>query len=111
MASIRPFVKAGTLSKKPIEPPLLCPLCNIEMRLFGIEPETDNNDLYTFECVACGGFVMTCETFGLSERANDMANLVAEKITELAQGGLKNPLALHLAALNEFAQSVASQIC
>lgn len=56
-------------------------------------------------------FVMTCETFGLSDRTNDMANLVAEKIIELAQGGLKNPLALHLAALNEFAQNVARQIC
>lgn len=56
-------------------------------------------------------FVMTCQTFGLNDRSDSMANLVAEKIIELAERGFKNPLALHLAALNEFAQNVASQIC
>jgi hypothetical protein len=55
MASIRPFVKAETVSKTPIEPLLLCPLCNVEMRLFGIEAESKMRDLYTFECVTCGG--------------------------------------------------------
>jgi hypothetical protein len=55
MASIRPFVKAETVSKTPIESLLLCPLCNIEMRLFGIEAESSKRDLYTFECVTCGG--------------------------------------------------------
>jgi len=55
MASIRPFAKSDTLSKAPIEPLLLCPVCNIEMCLFGIEFESDRRDLYTFECVACGG--------------------------------------------------------
>ncbi len=54
MGSIRPYPKPDTVSRAPIGP-LLCPLCNIEMRLFGIESEADNNDLYTFECVACGG--------------------------------------------------------
>jgi hypothetical protein len=55
MADIRPFVKRDTLSKAPIEPLLLCPVCNIEMYLFGIESESDKRDLYTFECVACSG--------------------------------------------------------
>jgi len=55
MASIRPFAKSTTPSKAPIEPLLLCPACNIEMCLFGIESESDKRDLYTFECVACSG--------------------------------------------------------
>ena len=55
MASIRPLAKSDRLSKAPIEPLLLCPFCNIEMCLFGIESESDKRDLYTFECVACGG--------------------------------------------------------
>jgi hypothetical protein len=53
MASIRPFVKADAVSKTPIDL-LLCPLCNIQMRLFGIEAESKKRDLYTFECVTCG---------------------------------------------------------
>ena len=55
MADIRPFPKSKTASKAPIEPLLLCPVCNIEMCLFGIESESDNRDLFTFECVACSG--------------------------------------------------------
>jgi len=55
MADIRPFPKSKTVSKASIEPLLLCPFCNIEMYLFGIESESDKRDLYTFECVACGG--------------------------------------------------------
>ena len=55
MGSIRTYAKADTVSKAPIESLLLCPLCNIEMRLFGIEAESDKCDLYTFECVSCGG--------------------------------------------------------
>jgi hypothetical protein len=55
MASIRPFPKSDTLSKAPVEPLLLCPVCNIEMCLLGIESESDKRDLYTFECAACSG--------------------------------------------------------
>ncbi len=55
MVSIRPFVKADTLSKATVQPSLLCPLCSVEMRLFGIEAGSKNHDLYTFECVTCGG--------------------------------------------------------
>ena len=55
MDNIRPFPKSKTVSKAPIEPLLLCPVCNIEMCLFGIESESDKRDLYTFECLACGG--------------------------------------------------------
>ena len=55
MASIRPYAKTDAVPKAPIAPLLLCSQCNTEMRLFGIEPESDKRDLYTFECVACGG--------------------------------------------------------
>ena len=55
MTSIRSFAKSDTLSKAAIEQLLLCPRCNIGMCLFGIESESDKRDLYTFECVACGG--------------------------------------------------------
>jgi tRNA A37 threonylcarbamoyladenosine synthetase subunit TsaC/SUA5/YrdC len=34
-----------------------------------------------------------------------MTELVAEKIIELAQRGLRNPLTLHVAALQEFKSS------
>jgi len=33
---------------------ILCPDCKVEMRLIGIEPETDIRDLFTFECDKCG---------------------------------------------------------
>jgi hypothetical protein len=49
------FAKPDMVSKTPIEHLLLCPLCNIEMRLFGIEAESKKSDLYSFECVTCGG--------------------------------------------------------
>jgi len=41
---------------------------------------------------------MTCEVLGLSHRDDATTQLVAEKIIELAKGGLKNSTALHLAA-------------
>jgi len=37
-----------------VEPLILCPVCKVEMRLFGIEPETAIRDLFTFECDKCG---------------------------------------------------------
>ena len=46
--------------------------------------------------------VTTCEALGLSDRDDAMTQLVAEKIIELAQRGLKTPTALHLAAIKEF---------
>ena len=46
--------------------------------------------------------VMTCEALGLSDRDDAMAQLVAEKIIELAKRGFKNQTALHLAAIKEF---------
>jgi hypothetical protein len=33
-----------------VQPLIVCPKCNLEMRLFGIEAETDVRDLFTFEC-------------------------------------------------------------
>ncbi len=47
-------------------------------------------------------FVLTREALGLSARSDAMTELVAEKIIELAQRGFKNPLALHVAAMEEF---------
>jgi hypothetical protein len=55
MTDVRPFPKTDTPSEEPTEALLLCPHCNVEMSLFGIEAEDDARDLYTFECNACGG--------------------------------------------------------
>ncbi len=33
---------------------LTCPKCKLELRLIGVESETANRDLYTFECTKCG---------------------------------------------------------
>ena len=38
----------------PVASLMLCPVCTVEMRLVGIESESDKRDLFTFECVACG---------------------------------------------------------
>jgi hypothetical protein len=46
--------------------------------------------------------VATCESLGLSDRNDAMTRLVAEKIIELAQRGIKNPTALHFAAMKDF---------
>jgi hypothetical protein len=46
--------------------------------------------------------VTACEALGLSDRDDAMTRLVAEKIIELAQRGMKNPIALHFAAMKEF---------
>jgi len=46
--------------------------------------------------------ITTCETLGVSEHDDTSIQLVARKITELAQRGLKGPTELHLAALKEF---------
>ena len=53
MTNVRPFPRTAT--KEPIKPLILCPKCNVEMRLFRMEAENDMRDLYTFECAACGG--------------------------------------------------------
>ena len=47
-------------------------------------------------------FVTTREALGLSDHTAAMTNLVAEKIIELAERGLKTPTALFLAAIKEF---------
>jgi hypothetical protein len=41
----------------------------------------------------------TCEALGLTERSD--ATLVAEKIIELAERGLRNPTAIHRMAITE----------
>ena len=55
MTNVRSFPKTDTPSKELIKPLLLCPNCNVEMCLFGIEADSAARDLYTFECGACGG--------------------------------------------------------
>jgi predicted RNA-binding Zn-ribbon protein involved in translation (DUF1610 family) len=32
---------------------IVCPKCGREMRLIGIEPESPQRDLFTFECEEC----------------------------------------------------------
>jgi hypothetical protein len=54
MTNVHSFPKTDTLSEETIKALLLCPHCNVEMHLFGIEAEDDARDLYTFECSACG---------------------------------------------------------
>jgi hypothetical protein len=55
MTNIRPSTKSRSLPDAPVEPLLLCPSCEVEMCLLGIESESVKRDLYTFECSACGG--------------------------------------------------------
>jgi hypothetical protein len=47
-----------------IQPLTLCPRCSLEMRLFGIEPNSDVRDLYTFECGTCGQLEVRGVTVG-----------------------------------------------
>ena len=54
MTNVRSFPKTDTPSEEPIKALLLCPNCNVEMCLFGIEAEGAARDLYNFECRACG---------------------------------------------------------
>ena len=46
-------MRCMSTTKKPAEPLLLCPRCELEMRLLGIEAEEPGRDLYTFECDKC----------------------------------------------------------
>jgi hypothetical protein len=46
--------------------------------------------------------ITTCEMLCVSERDDTSIQLVARKIIELAQRGLKSPTELHLAAMKEF---------
>ena len=47
-------------------------------------------------------FDRVCKSLGLRAAADPAAEVIAKKIIELAQRGLKNPTALHLAAIKEF---------
>jgi len=38
----------------PVKSLLTCRECKLELRLFGIETETAERELYTFECTKCG---------------------------------------------------------
>lgn len=38
----------------PVKSLLTCTKRKLELRLFGIETETAERDLYTFECTTCG---------------------------------------------------------
>jgi hypothetical protein len=46
-------------------------------------------------------FSKTCDALGLAERTGPITSLVAEKIIELAQRGLRNPAAMHRMAMTE----------
>src|SRR5215469_12047674 len=59
-------------------------------------------DPETVEAMATA-FVTTCEAVGLSDNRDDaMTMLLAEKIIELAQRGIKDSTSLHMAAIKEF---------
>jgi len=46
-------------------------------------------------------FSKTCDALGLTDRTDPITALVAEKIVELAQRGLRNPTAIHMLAMRE----------
>jgi hypothetical protein len=46
-------------------------------------------------------FLDTCSALGLTMRSDPITNLVAEKIIELAERGVRNPSALRRMALDE----------
>ncbi len=52
-------------------------------------------------------FSKTCDALGSVERADPIATIVAAKIIELAQRGLRNPTAMQLMALDELKSQFA----
>jgi hypothetical protein len=54
-------------------------------------------------------FSKTCEALGLAERSDPITALVAEKIIELAERGLRNPTTMHLMAINELKSTDTAQ--
>jgi len=46
-------------------------------------------------------FLDTCSVLGLADRADPITKLVAEKIIELAERGLRNPTAMRVMAVEE----------
>ena len=46
-------------------------------------------------------FSETCDALGLAQRSDPITALVAEKIIELAERGLRNPAAMHRMAMAE----------
>jgi hypothetical protein len=58
MASFEDMMHGRPMAKRPkqnaVKSLAVCPKCQREMRLFGIEPESPSRDLYTFECDNCG---------------------------------------------------------
>ena len=46
-------------------------------------------------------FVRTCDALGLTECTDLITALVAKKIIEVAQRGLRNPTAIHMLAMRE----------
>ena len=50
----------------------------------------------------------TCDALELTERSDPITTLVAEKIIELAERGLRNPTAIHRMAMTEL-KSISDQ--
>jgi elongation factor P hydroxylase len=46
-------------------------------------------------------FSNTCDALGLTKRTDPITTLVAEKIIELAERGLRDPTAMHRTAMTE----------
>jgi len=49
-------------------------------------------------------FTQVCEDLGLKERDDPVTRLVAQRIIEQAEGGVRNAEALHRLALQEYRQ-------
>ena len=55
--SLERFLLDGRVTKNALPAPLpQCPKCSHDMRLLGIEPDSDTSDLLTFECTDCEHF-------------------------------------------------------
>ncbi len=61
-------------------------------------------DPETIEAMAAA-FSKTCDALGLIERTDPITTLVAEKIIELAERGLRNATAMHLMAVDEIGRT------
>jgi hypothetical protein len=54
-------------------------------------------------------FVRACSTFGLADRTDPMREIVARKIIEAAQSGLRTQVALYMSAIQELSPTTISE--
>jgi len=89
-----------------LHPEFTDPICYFEAQRWGracpITPFL-HGQAFDSELIAAMGKALdaTCEALGLSDRGDRTNELIAQKIIELAQRGLRNPVALSSAAVKE----------